>query len=248
MADETKKIVMGGDFLRARAVGEGDPTLFFVHGFADGMDVWDGVVGELEDLGRRIVVEQRGHGFSAGPDGPYAWEDLGRDLIAVADALGVGRMVLVGHGLGGLACLEAALQAPDRVERLVLIGTATEADAEQENWCREVVKAGRMNALQGIAHAIFGPMSRKEVDGVAGPLIELAKCMETLRAAPTTARMSAISAPTLLLRGEKDPAHGQSLADALPAATLETLAGQGHFPHKKDPGAVAAAIRKFVAA
>jgi len=246
MAEETKKIDVGGYALRARTLGEGERTFVLVHGFADTMDAWGGVATTLAGRGRVVLLDQRGHGYSAGPPGPYAWEDLGKDLLAVADDLGVGTAVWIGHGLGGIACLFAALQAPERVERLVLLGTATEADAEQENWCREIIKAGRMNALQGIAHSIFGPISRKQVEGTAGPLIELARRMETLRAEPITARMTAVTCPTLVLAGENDPAKSKALADGLPNATYETLGGLSHFAHKKDPAAVTAAIEKFL--
>lgn len=246
MPEETQKIDLGGYSLRAHTRGAGEPTFVLLHGFADGIEVWDGVSPALEKRGRVVLVELRGHGFSGGPPGPYAWEDLGTDMRAVADALGIARAVYIGHGLGGIVALETARQAPDRVEKLVLLGTATDASAEQENWCREVVKAGRMNALQGIAHAIFGPISRKQIDGTAGPLLELAKRMETLHAEPITETMKSVSCPTLVLSGENDPAHSKALADALPEATFETIPGQAHFAHKKDPASVVAAIETFL--
>lgn len=248
MSADVQKVDLGGYALRARTLGAGERAFVLVHGFADGMDVWDGIAPALARRGRLVLLEQRGHGFSGGPEGPYDWDDLAKDLLRVTEQLQVGPAVWIGHGLGGLLCLLAALQAPERALRLVVIGTATEMDAGQQNWCREVVKAGRMNALEGIAHAIYGPISRKQVDGIAGPLIELARCMETLRDHPLTARVAAVTAPTLVLTGENDPARCAELSRALPNATLETIAGQGHFPHKRDPAAVVAAIERFVGA
>lgn len=247
MSEETKKIDVGGYSLRARTLGAGERTYVLLHGFADGLEVWDGVAPALAKQARVVLLEMRGHGYSGGPKGPYEWDDLGADVVAVAADLGIQKATFVGHGLGGIAALLAALKAPDLVEKLVLIGTATEANADQENWCREIIKAGRMNALQGIAHAIFGPISRKPVDGTAGPMIDLAKRMETLRAEPITNRMSSVTCPTLVLLGEKDPALSQSLVDTLPAGRLETLNGLGHFPHKNDPAKVVTAIEGFAA-
>lgn len=245
MSDETRKIDLGAYSLRARMLGQGEQTYVLLHGFADGMDVWDGVAPALASNARVALIELRGHGYSGGPAGPYAWDDLGKELVTVLDRLEIQKATLVGHGLGGIIALLTALQAPDRVERLVLIGTATQANAEQENWCREIMKAGKWNALQGIAHAIFGPTSRKQVDGTAGPLIELAKRMETLRAQPITERMSAVACPTLVLVGSKDPAETGPLVDALPSGRLEILDGLGHFPHKNEPAKVVAAIQQF---
>jgi pimeloyl-ACP methyl ester carboxylesterase len=245
MSEETKKIDLGGYSLRARTLSEGDRTFVLIHGFADGFEVWDGVAPALAKQARVVLLEQRGHGYSGGPTGPYQWDDLGKDVVAVLDDLGIQKATLVGHALGGLVALMTALQAPERVERLVVLGTATEANAEQRNWCTEILKAGRMNALEGIAHSIFGPINRKPVEGTAGPMMELARRMETLEAEPITDRMKAVSCPTLVLVGENDPALSQSLADALPNGTLEKIAGQAHFPHKKEPATVVAAIEKF---
>lgn len=247
MSEETKKIDVGGYSLRARDLpGNGPDTFVLLHGFADGMDVWNGIAPALAKRGRVVLVDLRGHGYSGGPAGPYEWDDLARDVLKVADELGVQKATYVGHGLGGIVALLTALAAPDRVERLALLGTATSADADQENWCREIIKAGRMNAVQGISHAIFGPISRKQVDGTAGPLIELARRMETLHAEPITSRMTTVSCPALVLVGEKDPAQSAALAEALPNGTLQTLPGLGHFPHKNDPAAVTSALDAFL--
>lgn len=245
MAEETKKIDVGGFSLRVRTQGEGTKTYVLLHGFADGLVVWDSVAPELAKDARVVAVDLRGHDFSGGPKGPYEWDDLAQDIVAIADDLDIGKATLVGHGLGGIIALLTALKAPDRVEGLVLIGTATEANAEQENWCREIIKAGRMNAMQGIAHAIFGPISRKQVEGTALPMIAIARLMESLHSQPITSRMSAVTCPALVLVGENDPALSQSLADALPNGKLETLSGLGHFVHKNDPAKVVAAIQGF---
>lgn len=248
MSEETKKIDVGGYSLRARTVpGNGPETFVLLHGYADGLEVWNEITPSLAARGTVVLIELRGHGYSSGPAGPYAWDDLAGDIVKVTDELGVQKATFIGHGLGGIIALLTALAAPDRVERLVLLGTATEATAEQENWCREIVKAGRMNALQGISHAIFGPISRKQVDGIAGPMIELAELMETLHATPITDRMAGITCPALVLVGENDPARAKPLAEVLPNGSLVTLPGLAHFPHKKEPAAVTVALETFLA-
>lgn len=245
MAEETKKIDVGGFSLRVRTTGEGEQTYILLHGFADGLVVWDAVAPDLAKDARVVAIDLRGHDFSGGPEGPYQWDDLAQDIIAVAAELGIQTATFVGHSLGGMVALLTALKAPDLVQRLVLIGTATEIDAEQENWCREIIKAGRMNAMQGIAHAIFGPISRKQIEGKAVPMVELAKLMETLRESPITSRMTGVTCPALVLQGENDPALSSSLAEALPNGRLERLPGLGHFPHKNDPSRIVSAIQDF---
>ena len=248
MDEQTNKIDAGDYSLRTRTQGTGEPVFFLVPGFADGTDVWEGISTGLASQGRVVLLEQRGHGFSGGPPGPYEWADLGKDVVRSMEQLEVGRATLVGHALGGLACLLAAIEAPERVERAVIIGTAGEMDAKEENWCHEIVKAGRMNALQGIAHAIYGPMSRRAIDGTAKPMIELAKLMETLHKEPITAKLASATCPTLALTGENDPCQAQALAEALPNAQLTILSGLGASPHSEDPAAVLGEIKKFVAA
>jgi pimeloyl-ACP methyl ester carboxylesterase len=120
---KTERIPLStGIALNVRHGGEGSPILF-LHGFPESHRTWRH---QLEDLGRdhRVVApDQRGFGASDKPEGveQYETDKVVADVVALADALGIGGFTLVGHDWGGAAAWLAALTHPGRVERLVIV-------------------------------------------------------------------------------------------------------------------------------
>jgi pimeloyl-ACP methyl ester carboxylesterase len=104
----------------------GDPSasaMIFLHGFPESHRTWRH---QLPDLARDhfvVAPDQRGFARSSKPDGVenYSPDKPVADLIALADHLGIGRFVLVGHDWGGAIAWMAALQHPDRIERLIIV-------------------------------------------------------------------------------------------------------------------------------
>jgi pimeloyl-ACP methyl ester carboxylesterase len=74
---------------------------------------------------RVLAVDHRGHGLSDRPPRGYAITEMAADLVAVLDDAGVDRAVLVGDSMGGMVAVQTALDAPDRVEGLVIVSSAT---------------------------------------------------------------------------------------------------------------------------
>ena len=117
--------------------GEG-PAVLWGHGFAssvqdeaDRMLRWD----RISARNRVVRWDARGHGLSTGTLDPddYRWDNLGRDFVALADALGIERYAVGGVSMGAAAALHAATDAPSRVAGLVLVlpPTAYETRAAQ---------------------------------------------------------------------------------------------------------------------
>lgn len=103
--------------------GEG-PALVLQHGFPQDWHCWTSVIGALAEHHRVICPDMRGFGQSDAPPFGYEKETLAQDLLAVVDALGVQRFSLAGHDWGGVVSFIAALRAPARIDRLVLLNTA----------------------------------------------------------------------------------------------------------------------------
>jgi 3-oxoadipate enol-lactonase len=97
--------------------GTGAPTTVFAHGFAAGIAVTRPLGSAV--AGRRVFFHFRGHGRSDAPAGPWTYDDLARDLRAVADLNDATRAVAVSLGAGALAALLA--QSPRRFERVVFL-------------------------------------------------------------------------------------------------------------------------------
>jgi pimeloyl-ACP methyl ester carboxylesterase len=99
----------------------GTPVLL-VHGLASNARMWDGVADALACLGHpSVALDQRGHGRSDTPDDGYDFETLGADLVAVMDAIGLDRPIVVGQSWGANVVLELADRHPDRVSGVVCV-------------------------------------------------------------------------------------------------------------------------------
>ncbi len=106
--------------LRAtRWTGEGVPVLL-LHGLASSRRFWDLVVPGLAGL-RVVAIDQRGHGDSERPDGPYDGATVAADALTALDALGLSRVVVVGHSWGAGTALRLAATAPERVLAVVAV-------------------------------------------------------------------------------------------------------------------------------
>jgi pimeloyl-ACP methyl ester carboxylesterase len=111
----TLKVALGGPL-------EGEPIVF-LHGFPESHRTWRHVLHNLASDFRLVAPDQRGFGGSDKPKevGAYKTDRIVEDLIALADALGIGRFTLVGHDWGGAAAWLAALRHPDRIGRLAIV-------------------------------------------------------------------------------------------------------------------------------
>lgn len=112
-------------YYAAGSRGSGDPIVL-IHGFPTSSHLWLDVVAKLPGGHRVIVLDLLGFGRSDAPlTGDYTVSGHGRRILQLLDALKIERACLVGHGTGGAIAQWAALNAPDRVSRLALVGSAT---------------------------------------------------------------------------------------------------------------------------
>ena len=223
------------------------PAFFWGHGFAsctaneaDMMLGWDRLAARY----RVVRWDARGHGQSTGTDVPadYGWENLGRDVIALADELGIDEFAVGGASMGAATALHAAVLAPDRVTGLVLAlpPTAYDTRAGQGD---EYVDGATLVEEQGVAAyvdrhkaqpvpPILEPIAEAYLEFV--PAIPDRLLPAALRGAgasdlPRPEQVRAIEAPALLLAWAGDPGHplstAERLAELLPHAELN-VAGE----------------------
>ena len=127
----TSRTVPGADGLSLRLLEwsrEGVPFLM-LHGFGNEAHVWDDLAPALASHYRVLALDQRGHGDSdADEAGRYDHESMARDVEAVCRALGVARLVLCGHSMGGRVALRFAGRNPDALAGLVIVDAGPELD------------------------------------------------------------------------------------------------------------------------
>lgn len=203
----------------------------------------------LQRSGHRVIAyDARGHGRSAPARAPeaYRYPDLGLDLEAVLDGLGIERAVLAGASMGAHTLLWLALHRPERVEGLVVITPAYEGESSDDparmaHW--DALSAGlRRGGIEGFLAAYGEPRVperlRETVLKVTRQRLALHERPEAvadaLRAVPRShpfeslSELRSISVPTVVVASddEADPEHpravGEAYAAAIPGARLVT--------------------------
>src|SRR5512134_2218431 len=100
----------------------GEPVVF-LHGWPDSWFSFSRVFPLLPQQLRLLALDQRGFGDSDRPQAGYAIPDLAADVVAFLDALGIERATLIGHSYGTFVARHVAITQPERVARMLLIGT-----------------------------------------------------------------------------------------------------------------------------
>lgn len=242
-------IDVGGHSLQVESEGSGPPDFVCLHGLVDALGIWKRIAPGLAERGRVVRIDQRGHGGSQAPPGPYRREDLAADVIAVLDVLEIERAVLIGHSMGGIISMTTALAYPERVAGLVLLGTASQCTERVADWYERIALAGESDGNDGLARAIYGKGAKRKVDGDAQGIAHVTRTLKSLHADPLTPKLGAISCPVLLLVGSKDPMGPKAseiIAEALPDATLHVLPDLGHWTHVEAPEAVLEALAPWL--
>ena len=122
---------------------EGVPLLL-LHGFGNEAHIWDDFAPEVAPYYRTLALDHRGHGDSAwDADGRYDHDTMVDDVERVTAALGIGRLVVVGHSLGGRIATLFAGRYPERMAGLVLVDIGPELDPRGITRIRMEVESSR---------------------------------------------------------------------------------------------------------
>ncbi len=245
------QIDLGTHSLRIQQRGNGPPHFICLHGLVDTLEVWNTLAAPLADRGHVVALDQRAHGGSTAPPGPYAREDLAADVIATLDHVRVAETIVVAHSMGGIVAMTTALAFPDRVRGLVLLGAASQCNERVAMWYERIATAAESDGLPGLARAIYGNAETPELRGDAQGLAHVTRCLKSLHTHPLTPRLGAIRCPTLLVVGERDPmgpAASAIIAKQISGATLVTLPNVGHWVHVEAAEALLGVLDPFLAA
>ena len=231
-----------------------------VHGFTQTSASWGPVAERLARWFEVVPVDLPGHGGS------------GAVRVGFAEAAGLvgkagGPAAYLGYSLGGRLCLRLALDRPDLVRALVLIGGSpgiadaggrAERRAADERLARRIERDGVAAFLDDW---LAGPLFATLPEEAAGREERLANTAEGLASAlrrlgtgaqePLWDRLGQLRPPALLVAGERDPKFARiamEMAAAIgPAAQVALVPGAGHAAHLERPAATAAVIEEFLA-
>ena len=227
------------------------PVVVCVHGYCQSSAYWAPTVERVaQQGGHAIAVDLPGFAGSAALAGPYTMEAYADALLALLDARGFDRAVVVGGSMGGVVAQQFALRHPTRLERLLLVATgAYTGDPAGALVKAESLAKGTWDEaavrpiVQGFFHTPPAPERFAELLGFAGMASQQAavEAGRSNASGNTLARLAEIKVPTLIIQGRHDVArtvaHGEEMQAAIAGARLEVLEGSGHTPQLEEPEA-----------
>jgi 3-oxoadipate enol-lactonase len=242
--------------------GRDGPVLVLSNPLGTTRELWAPQIPALAARFRVVRYDTRGHGLSQVSDDGYTIDRLAADVIAILDDLGVARAHVAGMSLGGLTAMQLALQAPDRVDRLVLANTAARIGSH-EIWASRIVQV-RTEGLASVAAAAlerwFTPAFRAQQPEVAASFQSMllgispagyAGCAAVLRDTDLRDQVARIDRPVLVVTGLHDPvttpADAAFLGERIAGARVRTL-DAAHFSNVEAVEPFTAAVLDFLAA
>lgn len=229
------------------------PVLVLSNSLGTTMAMGEPQLRPLAERFRVVRYDHRGHGGSPVPAGPYRIDDLGGDVLALLDHLGVERASFCGLSLGGMTGMWLAAQAPDRVERLMLLCTSARLGPPAAWTDRAaLVRAEGTTAVAAtvVDRWLTPDLVRRDPDLVgrmramvaATPAEGYASCCEAIADLDLSGSLGAIRAPTLVIVGADDPAappdHGERIAAGIAGARVAVVQHAAHLANVQQPAAV----------
>jgi pimeloyl-ACP methyl ester carboxylesterase len=237
--------------------------IVFLHGVTDSWRSFEPVMRLLPTDVRAIAISQRGHGDSSRPAAGYTYRDMAGDLRAFMDRRAIPDAIIVGHSMGAMVAQRFAVDHPDRVAGMVLMGSF--ANMYQHPEMAEFVAT----TIAPLTDPIGAPFAREwQLSTTARPIdpaflaTVIAETLKVparvwhaafegfLRTPDFSGELSRVTAPVLLMWGDRDSYAGESdqrrLRAMMPGARSITYPGAGHAIHWEGPGRITSDLMAFV--
>ena len=260
-------LLVDGARIRYIDAGRGAPVLL-LHGLGASLYAWRKNIAAVAAAGFRVIAfDNRGFGLSDKPPAPYDNAAYARLAVALMDSLGLPNAVLIGHSMGGAIAAEVAIEYPQRVRGLVLVGSAGLGAREPllfrvARWpvVGPTLLAFRGRGLTGrlLRSTYFDPskVTEADVDQYYAPVAlpdygrALRGVLTQFRFTALDGRLDRIAAPTLVLWGEADRwvpiGLGRALAAGITRSAFLSVPRAGHSVQEEAPGEVNHLVIKFL--
>ena len=239
--------------------GSGSPTLIFIHGWSCDRTYWTGAFNALAKHSGVVALDLGGHGASSSDRRSWTIESFGEDVEAVAEYLNLGRVVLIGHSMGGDVAVAAARRLARRVAGIVWVDTykrlGTVRTAEQLRQILEPLDGDFAGVTRARVRDMFAPGCDSElVERVAANIAAAAPDVARAAMASSLAyagevpgALRELNVPVVAINAMDAPTD----IDALKRHGVDVvlMPGVGHFPMLERPeafnGILASVVARF---
>ncbi len=237
----------------------GTMPVILLHAWGESRRSFDRLLAQLPTGICAVAVDQRGHGDAAEPSGGFSLKDFAGDVLSLMDALGIRRAVLLGSSSGGYVAQQVAVSHPTRVAGLVLVGSPRTLQGRPP-FADEVEGLSDPVDVEWVRRSLtwfptFQPVPDWYVedrvqDGAGISARVWRETFSGLRLAIPPTESGAITAPTLIVCGERDDLLGREqqveLAGAIKDSRLVTYASTGHLVLWEQPERLAIDVATFL--
>jgi non-heme chloroperoxidase len=239
----------------------GTPVIF-LHGYPDS---WFAVTTMLQYLPlslRVIAPTQRGWSDAGRPETGYTMDDYATDVLAFMDTLGIEQAVIAGHSMGSLIAQRVAIRQPERVLGLMLIGSVSTFRGhpdllDVQQFLQTIGDPVDPEFVREFQSGMFIHDAAPELvdnliaESMKAPAATWKAAMQGILEFDTSAELSRITAPTVIVWGDQDVlcsrAEQEILLAGIPNSRLSVYRGEGHVVNWEKPEAVAAELVDLVA-
>jgi 3-oxoadipate enol-lactonase len=250
-------------FSRVDGPDSAAPWIVLSNSLAADHTMWDAQIPLLIKRFRVLRYDTRGHGASDVPLGPYSFEDLIGDVVALMDSQGIERASFMGLSLGGMTGVGLAISHPERVSRLLCCDARVDSPAEFRKGWDDRSAIVRTKGMAGIVHAtverwLASPFRAAHPAVVARitdmilrtPTEGWLGCASAIRTIDYLGQLPRLAVETLYVVGEHDtgapPDVMRAMAAATPGACMNVIPNAAHLPNIDAAAEFNALIGRFL--
>jgi pimeloyl-ACP methyl ester carboxylesterase len=225
--------------------GKGSPALVFVHGWCFDQSYWRNQVPELAKTFTVVTVDLGGHGASGLGRKDWTVEAFGKDVAAVVEKLGLDRVVLIGHSMGGAVIVETARLIPDRVAALVGVDTYQDLEREIPDAAVEQFLGAFKNDFAGTSRSFVKQMfpagaDSSLVDAVTAKVLAAPKdvavnVLGNVLRYKSSGALAGSKIPVYAVNGDLYPTNIEAGKRQTHSFEVKIVPGCGHFPMLEKP-------------